>query len=60
VESFEECTAKHARAIEEAQHHGSIPPTGETFQVGKGSRTGDMDRAHVEATPQVACPMGAR
>jgi len=60
VETFEEWIAKYRRAIEEAQHRKPIPLTGETFPVGQGSFTVDMDRAHVEATLQVACPMGAR
>jgi len=60
VGSFEEHIAKYARAIEAAKRRKPVPLTGETFPVGKGSLTVDMDRAHVEAVLQGACPMGVR
>jgi len=58
VGTFEEHTAKLMRAIKEAQHREPPTLSGQTYPVGMGGRTVPMDRVHVEAALQNACPRG--
>jgi len=58
METLEERFAELSRAIEEARRRKPTPPSGQTYPVGMGSRVRPMDRVHVEATLQNACPRG--
>jgi len=58
METLEKRFAELMCAIEEAQRRGPPTPSGWTYPVEKGGRKVPVDRVHVEATLQDACPRG--
>jgi len=58
MEALEKRIAGLMRAIEEVRRRGPLTPSGQTYPVEKDGRTVHVDRVHIEATLQDACPRG--